>query len=77
VTPTYDANGNLISTESGSYAYDAENRLAHGPGNAELAYDTIGRLFFTYSDYAERLLSQHLHCGDSVLDQQSPRRGSG
>jgi RHS repeat-associated protein len=50
VTPTYDANGNLASAGSGSYAYDAENRLAHGPGNAELAYDTIGRLFFTWSD---------------------------
>lgn len=45
----YDANGNLSSDGSTSYAYDAENRLisASGAKTATLAYDPLGRLWRT------------------------------
>lgn len=44
---TYDANGNLTSDGSTTYAYDVENRLtgATGAKTATLTYDPLGRLF--------------------------------
>jgi RHS repeat-associated protein len=44
---TYDANGNLTSDGSTTYAYDIENRLvsASGARNAALSYDPLGRLY--------------------------------
>ena len=47
VTPTYDANGNLSSDGSSTFAYDDENHLvsASGAASATLAYDPLGRLW--------------------------------
>ncbi len=37
---TYDSNGNQISSSLGSLTYDAENRVATGPGGVQYAYDS-------------------------------------
>jgi RHS repeat-associated protein len=37
---TYDSNGNQISSPLGSLTYDAENRVATGPGGVQYAYDS-------------------------------------
>ncbi|SHM56475.1 RHS repeat-associated core domain-containing protein [Sphingobium sp. YR657] len=49
--PTYDPNGNLVSADGTTYAYDVENRLigASGATNAALTYDPMGRLSSTSS----------------------------
>jgi RHS repeat-associated protein len=41
----YDANGNLTSDGSRTYAYDIENRMVSTSTGATLAYDPLGRLF--------------------------------
>ncbi|WP_294129612.1 RHS repeat domain-containing protein [Sphingomonas sp.] len=41
----YDANGNLISDGTTSYAYDAENRLVANSAGVNLVYDPLGRLY--------------------------------
>jgi RHS repeat-associated protein len=45
----YDANGNLTTDGSSTFAYDAENRLiaASGAKTATLIYDPLGRLYET------------------------------
>src|ERR1039457_4422236 len=37
---TYDSNGNQISSSLGSLTYDAENRVATGPGGVQYSYDS-------------------------------------
>ncbi|MBL7599298.1 hypothetical protein INQ10_25050, partial [Escherichia coli] len=44
----YDANGNLISDGTTSYAYDAENRLVANSAGVNLVYDPLGRLYQVY-----------------------------
>ena len=47
-SPTYDANGNLISDGTNTYVYDAENRLVSATTagvTATLTYDPMGRLW--------------------------------
>jgi RHS repeat-associated protein len=41
----YDANGNLTSDGSRTYAYDIENRLVSSSNGAALTYDPLGRLY--------------------------------
>jgi RHS repeat-associated protein len=61
----YDANGNLTSDGSTTYAYDIENRLvsAVGAKNATLRYDPLGRLYETGGGVTTRLL----HDGDELI----------
>ncbi|MFT3791438.1 MAG: RHS repeat-associated core domain-containing protein [Rudaea sp.] len=63
---TYDANGNLTSDGSTSYAYDRENRLlrATGASTATLVYDPLGRLFQTTSGST---VTQFLYDGDALV----------
>jgi RHS repeat-associated protein len=66
-TFSYDANGNLTSDGTRTYAYDSENRLvsaASGGTTATLVYDPLGRLF----QIARGALStQFLHDGDELV----------
>lgn len=41
---SYDGRGNLTSSGTDAYSYTSENRLATGPGGANLWYDPTGRL---------------------------------
>lgn len=41
----YDANGNLTSDGTTSFAYDSENRLVSTSTGANLTYDPLGRLY--------------------------------
>ena len=66
-TFAYDANGNLTSDGSTSFAYDVENRLvtASGAKNASLLYDPLGRLFETSGGAAGTV--QFLYDGDALV----------
>ena len=63
----YDANGNLTSDGSTSFAYDAENRLvtASGGRSAALAWDPLGRLFQTSGGSTGT--TQFLYDGDELV----------
>jgi len=63
---TYDANGNLTSDGTTSYAYDRENRLLRATGGsaATLVYDPLGRLFQTSSGST---VTQFLYDGDALV----------
>ena len=41
---TYDGRGNLITSGSSTYAYNADNLLTNAPNSMTLAYDGLGRL---------------------------------
>ena len=41
---TYDGRGNLMTSGTSSYSYNADNLLVSGPNGATLAYDPLGRL---------------------------------
>jgi RHS repeat-associated protein len=44
VTPTYDANGDLLTDGTSTYTYDAERRMISGPGVTAIVYDALGRM---------------------------------
>lgn len=66
--PTYDANGNLISADGATYAYDTENRLINGMGatNTVLTYDPMGRLDTTTTDSN---VTRFLYDGDELVGE--------
>jgi RHS repeat-associated protein len=68
----YDANGNLTSDGTTTYAYDVENRLtaATGTKTATLVYDPLGRLFET-SGSGGANLTRFLYDGDELVLEYS------
>lgn len=65
----YDKNGNLKSTGSYAYAYDAENRLTQAQGGGttmNLAYDPTGRL---RSTQAGSTATYFLYVGDKLVGE--------
>jgi RHS repeat-associated protein len=71
---TYDANGNLTSDGTTTYAYDTENRLisASGAKNATLVYDPLGRLVQVASGSS---VTQFLHDGDELVVEYNDSGG--
>lgn len=72
---TYDANGNLTSDGTKTYAYDAENRLitvTSGGVATNLAYDPLGRLWQIWGPSVPT--TQFFYDGDALVDEYN---GSG
>ncbi|MEZ5499798.1 MAG: hypothetical protein R3E77_10265 [Steroidobacteraceae bacterium] len=63
---THDANGNLTSDGSRSFAYDKENRLltVTGSSSITLSYDPLGRL---KDSTAAGVTTQYLYDGDRLI----------
>ncbi len=73
-TFTYDANGNLTTDGTTTYAYDIENRLvtARGEKEANLIYDPMGRLFETNANSSlAQTTTQFLYDGDALVAEYS------
>lgn len=70
----YDANGNLISDGTTTYAYDIENRLltASGGRSATLTYDPLGRLWRAVGNSTTRQL---LYDGDALVAEYDANGG--
>ena len=73
-TFAYDANGNLTSDGTTTFAYDVENRLisATGAKTATLVYDPLGRLFQVSSPATG--ITQFVYDGDELVAEYN---GSG
>ncbi len=61
----YDANGNLVTSGSTSYLYDAENRLIGNSQGVNLIYDPLGRLFQTSTNGSG--IARFLYDGDALV----------
>lgn len=74
---TYDANGNLITDGTWTYAYDAENRLVHATGagkDVTLTYDPLGRLVQLGGSNVGDV--QFLYDGDALVAEYSVGAGA-
>ncbi|RDC58917.1 hypothetical protein HME9302_00093 [Alteripontixanthobacter maritimus] len=81
----YDANGNLTADGTSLYLYDIENRLVEkraqtntncaalsyaGALQAELRYDPLGRLYYTYDPVVGgNHVTTYLHDGDAMVGE--------
>ena len=68
-SPTYDANGNLITDGTNTYIYDAENRLVSATTagvTATLTYDPMGRLWQLVKASAD---TRFLSDGDELVGE--------
>jgi RHS repeat-associated protein len=61
---SYDSNGNLTTSGSKAYIYDAENRLVSASNGAGLVYDPLGRLFET--SFGSAGATRFLYDGDQL-----------
>lgn len=66
----YDANGNLTSDGTTSFAFDIENRLVSASNGAQLSYDPTGRLWQTSG--ASTTTTQFLYDGDALVAEYDP-----
>lgn len=68
----YDANGNLTSDGTHTFAYDLENRLVSRTGDgtsATLRYDPLGRLYETSGSNTG--ITRFVHDGDALVAEYS------
>jgi RHS repeat-associated protein len=64
---TYDSDGNLISDDTTSYAYDVENRLVGASSGVGLEYDPLGRLWRMTTATS---IVKFLYDGDALVEER-------
>jgi RHS repeat-associated protein len=69
VSPTYDANGNLLNDGNRGYSWDARNRLTAVPGAASFSYDGLDR---RQSSTVNGNAVAYLYDGFDTVQEQGP-----